>query len=366
MRYGQSVGEEPVFDAFGLRVKNLAAVPHTIAESNAAGRSTYFDIPRGSLAWAGTVMLDWNISARIENIHRRQARFEPLNLASAEIERLRHLVLAIPRDAAILAAFAAAEPETRRTAQAHDVDRYNTRTDVASVYLAQVPHYLLHLLDGGESGGLVMDSVADDLPYEPDPFRAWFMISYATFLKAASLHREQLNSRRERAERFATWLEHELRISPGQEAWIGFKLLAGRGDQPGKAERLLKLGRPRGVADAVWGATWDLMYTRIPLMMNAPPLLGRWPLPISFVTDDAALVDAFDGSSSPFLVTNANGVTLGGGHVDLTFLHEDVQPIVRDYLKREKRRVLTSSPGLTDDSMNRAAGLAQALATHFA
>jgi hypothetical protein len=45
MRYAQSVGEEPVFDAFGLRAKSLAAVPHTIAESNAAGRSTYFDIP---------------------------------------------------------------------------------------------------------------------------------------------------------------------------------------------------------------------------------------------------------------------------------------------------------------------------------
>lgn len=355
MRNGPRVGEEPVFDAFGRLVKKFAKVPHTPAESRAAGRSTYFDIPRGGLAWAGTVMLDWNISARIENIHRRQARFEPLNLTSVEIERLRHLVLTMPRGAAILGAFAAAEPETRRTARAPDVDRYNTRTDVASVYLAQVPDYLLHLLDGGESGGLLMDSVADDFPYEPDPFRAWFMISYATFLKAASLHREHLNSRRERVERFATWLEHELRISPGQEAWIGFKLLAGRGDQPGKAERLLKLGPPQGVADAVWGATWDLMYTRIPRMMNMPLSLETWPLPISFVTDDAALVDAFDGSRSPFLVTNANGVTLGGGHLDLTLLHDDAQPTVRDYLKRERLRVLTRSPGLTDDSMNRAA-----------
>lgn len=365
MRNGPGIGEEPVFDAFGLRATSAPTLPHSTNGSGAAGRSTYFDIPRGGLAWAGTVMLDWNISARIENIHRRQARFEPLNLNSVEIERLRHLVLAVPRGAAILGAFAAAEPETRPTARAHDVDRYNTRTDVASVYLAQVPDYLMHLLDGGESGGLVIDSVADDIPYEPDPFRAWFMISYATFLKAASLHREQLSSRRERVERFAMWLVHELRISPGQEAWIGFKLLAGRADQAGKAERLLKLGRPRGVADALWGATWDLMYTRIPGMMNIPPLRGTWPLPISFVTDDAALVDAFDGSCSPFLVTNANGVTLGGGHVDLTLLHDDAQPVVRDYLRREKLRVLTSSPGLTDESMNRAAELAQSLATNF-
>src|SRR5687767_14611455 len=103
-------------------------------------------------------MLDWNISARIENIHRRQARFEPLNLTSAEVQRLRRLVLAIPEGAAVMGAFAAAEPETRRTPRAHDVDRYNARTDVASVYLAQAPDYLLHLLDGGNSGGLVMDS----------------------------------------------------------------------------------------------------------------------------------------------------------------------------------------------------------------
>lgn len=356
------MGDEPVFDSFGLRMKSPAALPRATPR---AGRSTYFEIPLGGLPWAGTVMLDWNISARIENIHRRQARFEPLNLTSTEIQRLRRLVLAIPRGAAVLGAFAAAEPETRRAPQAHDVSRYNARTDVASVYLAQAPGYLLHLLDGGDSGGLVIDSVADDYPYEPDPFRAWFMISYATFLKAASLHRERLNSRRERVERFATWLEHELRVSPGQEAWIGFKLLAGRGDQPGKAERLLKLGRPRGSADAVWGATWDLMYTRIPAMMTVPPLRGTWPLPILFVTDDAALVDVFDGRSSPFLVTNANGVTLDGGHVDLTLLHDDVQPIVRNYLKREKLRVLTRSPGVTDDAMNRAAALAQSLEPLF-
>lgn len=360
-----SMGDGPVFDSFGLRIKSPAALPRAAPRASGAGRSTYFDIPLGGLPWARTVMLDWNISARIENIHRRQARFEPLNLTSAEVQRLRRLVLSIPEGAAVMGAFAAAEPETRRTPRPHDVDRYNARTDVASVYLAQAPDYLLHLLDGGDSGGLVMDSVADDDPYEPDPFRAWFMISYATFLKAASLHRERLDSRRERVESFATWLEHDLRISPGLEAWIGFKLLAGRGDQPGRAERLLKLGRPHGRADAVWGATWDLMYTRIPAMMAVPPLRGTWPLPISFVTDDAALVDVLDGSNSPFLVTNAKGVTLGGGHVDLTLLHDDVQPTVRAYLKREKLRVLTSSPGLTDDAMNRAARLARSLESLF-
>jgi hypothetical protein len=310
-------------------------------------------------------MLDWNISARIESIHRRQASFQPLNLPPIEIERLRNLVLAMPGDAVILGAFAAAEPETRRMARARDIERYNMRTDLASVYLEQVPDYLLHLLDGGRSGGLVVESPIDVAPYEPDAFRAWFMISYATLLMAAILCREKQSSRRERVQRYATWLERELRLSPGPEAWIGFKLLAGRGNQPGKAARLLKLGRAQGIADSIWGATWDLMYTRISGIMAVPPLRGTWPLPISFVTNDAGLVDALDGSGAPFLVTNANGVTLGGGQVDLTLLHEDVQSVVRDYMRREKPRVLSSSPGPTDVSMNRAVQLARSLELHF-
>ncbi|GMA91939.1 hypothetical protein [Homoserinibacter gongjuensis] len=198
-------------------------------------------------------MLDWNISSRIEHIHRRQARFEPLNLNSAESERLRQLALGMRRGTVVMGAIAAAEAETRRTAGAYNVDRYNARTDVASVYLTQVPDYLLHLLSGGQSGGLVIGSEPDDIPYTPDPFRAWFMISYATLLMAAKLYRDQSIARRERVERFASWLQSDLQLSPSHEAWVGFKLLAGRGDQPGKAARLLKLGRSRGLADALWG-----------------------------------------------------------------------------------------------------------------
>ncbi|WP_284300504.1 hypothetical protein [Homoserinibacter gongjuensis] len=92
---------------------------------------------------------------------------------------------------------------------------------------------------------------------------------------------------------------------------------------------------------------------------------GIRPLPIAFVTDDAALVDAFDGSDSPFLVSNANGVTFGGVQVDITLLHDDVHSIVRSHLEREKLRVLTDSTGLTDASINRASRLAADLALHF-
>jgi len=257
-------------------------------------------------------MLDWNISARIANIHRRQQRFEPLNLASVEVERLRSLVAAIPEGGEILGAFGAAEPETRRTLRVADVERYNQRTDIASVYLSQVPEYLLHLLSGGESGGLILESAPDEVPFASDALRAWFMVSYAALLKAVTLHREQANSRSDRVDRYRFWLERELKVLAGREAWIGFKLLGVKGDQVGKAERLLKIGGKSDPRDAVWGATWDLMYTRIPSMMAAPPFIGNWRLPIAFVTDDTALVDALGGSRDPFVTNNAHGVVIAG------------------------------------------------------
>jgi hypothetical protein len=307
-------------------------------------------------------MLDWNISARIANIHRRQARFEPLNLGSVEIERLRNLVTALKPGVEILSAFGAAEPETRRISQAADVDRYNERTDIASVYLSQLPYYLLHLLEGGESEGLILDSGPDEVPYDPEAFRAWFMVSYAALLKAVAIHREEDSSRLDRVDRYRFWLQHELKVMAGREAWVGFKLLGGKADQPGKSERLLKLGGGKGdVRDAVWGATWDLMYTRIPGMMVAPPFRGNWRLPITFVTDDTALIDVLAGTNSPFVTNNAHGVVIGGEEADLSLLHDDVQPVVRAYLHREKVRVLTQSRGLTESTLKRAARLARSL-----
>jgi hypothetical protein len=147
-------------------------------------RDSYLALPTSGLATAGTVMLDWNISARIANIHQRQAKFEKLNLNAAEMIRLRNLVATIPPEAEILGAFGAAEPETRRTRGVANIDRYNERTDIASVYLSQVPGYLLHLLDGGQSDGLLIESEPDDAPYQPDALRSWFMVSYAALLKA--------------------------------------------------------------------------------------------------------------------------------------------------------------------------------------
>jgi hypothetical protein len=322
-------------------------------------REKYFEMPPGLLTTAGTVMLDWNISARIANIHRRQAKFEQLNLSAIEMGRLRNLVSAIPPEAEILGAFGAAEPETRRTTGLPDVDRYNQRTDIASVYLSKVPDYLLHLLAGGVSGGLTIESEPDDVPYEPKMLRSWFMVSYAALLKAVAIDRENGLSRVERVDRFRFWLEHELRVSASREAWIGFLLLAGVGDYADRARRLLKAGGSGDIRDSVWGATWDLMYTRIPAVMAQPAFRGEWKLPIVMVTDDSGLVDALTGIRTVYIVENAHSVGFSGDEVDVSALHDDVRLIVRSYMSRERERMMHHSRGMTRAVLKRAAYLAR-------
>ena len=324
-------------------------------------RRAYLELPAGSLATAGTVMLDWNISARIANIHKRQLSFQQLNASAIEMDRLRSLVSAIPPGAEILSAFGAAEPETRRMQAVSDIDRYNQRTDIASVYLSQAPEYLLHLLDGGESGGLVIDSPPDDAPLKPDVLRSWFMVSYAVLLKAVALEHEKGLSYVERVDQFRFWLEYELRVSASREAWIGFLLLAGVGDQADRARRILKVGKNVDICDSVWGATWDLMYTRIPTVLAQPAFRGTWRLPIAFVTDDTGLVDALASTRTVFTVENAHGIAFSGDEVDVTVLHEDVRPLVRSHIARQRERVLLHSQGMTTSILRRATYLARGL-----
>ena len=96
------------------------------------------------------------------------------------------------------------------------------------------------------------------------------------------------------------WLEHELEASPGREAWIGFKLLGGKGDVPAKAARLLKVASSKDITNSAWGPTWDLMYIRMPELMTLPPYRGQWPLPLAFVTDNSALVETLGGRIASF------------------------------------------------------------------
>lgn len=298
-------------------------------------RATYWETPYQGVTAARTIVLDWNISKQLSSIHRWQERFEPMRLSAPEMTRLRSLVSSLPDRVEILGALAAAEPETRSSARSADIARYNLRNDVAAVSLSRFPDYLLHLLDGGTSDGLVLQPVLDDEPFSPHPLREWFMAPYAALLMAVVICRKPDRSRADRVDDNRFWLEHELKVSPGHEAWIGFKLLGGKGDVPTKAARLLKLASSKDIANSVWGAPWDLMYTRMPDLMALPSHRGQWPLLLAFVTDDSALVEALGGRIASLALINDRGVALNGNQLDLELLHDDAVALVRSYMRRE-------------------------------
>lgn len=316
-------------------------------------------MPANGLSSARSVLLDWNISARIENIHKRQLAGTPLNLGAAEITRLRNLALSIPSGASVIGIFSAAEPETRRLAREPDQQRYNARADAASFYLTEGRDYLLHLLDGGESGGLVIESEDIAVDAWVTWLRSWFMVPYAALLQSVVIHNEALATPEERIDRYRFWLEHELRVSAGKEAWIGFCLLAGERDHPDRVRRFLKLNGSADICESVWGATWDLMYSRLPAVLSQRLFRSHVDLPAVFMTDDEALVDVLDHLSPTLGVENARGVEFTGGQVPIEDLDERVHPMVRAYMYRQRQRVLLRSEGITPKVMRRAEYLAR-------
>lgn len=322
-------------------------------------RKEFFQLPPKGLESAKSVLIDWNISARIAGVHKRQLEGRPLNLHAVEMARLRNLVKSIPVEAQVISVFSAAEPEARRLESIADPERYNLRVDASSFYLTEGREYLLHLLDGGETGGLVIESEILPVDVWVAWLRSWFMVSYAALLQAVVIHREALATPSERVDRYRFWLEHELRVSPSREAWIGFCLLAGVGDYSGRARRFLKLDGAADICDSVWGATWDLMYSRLPAMFSQSSFRQYVDLPAVFVTDDEALVQVLEHLSPAFGVENAMGVEITGESVLIEGLDRRVHEAVRAYMDRERRRVLMRSEGITADVKSRASYLAR-------
>jgi hypothetical protein len=322
-------------------------------------REVFFELPANGLGSANSVLIDWNISSRIAALHKRQLESSPLNLSAVAMTRLRNLALSIPAEAQVISIFSAAEPEIRRLESIADPARYNTRADAASFYLTEGREYLIHLLDGGETGGLVIESEIMPVDGWVAWLRSWFTVSYAALLQAVVIHNEAIADPEERVDRFRFWLEHELKVSASREAWIGLCLLAGVGETPGRVRRFLKLDGSGDIRDSVWGATWDLMYSRLPGMFALPAFRQYADPPAVFVTDDEALVQVLEHLSPAFGVENAVGLQITGGAIPIDLLDPRVHQTVRAYMDREKRRVLMRSEGMTPAVRSRAKYLAR-------
>jgi hypothetical protein len=317
-------------------------------------RESYFQVPADSLTSAQSVLLDWNISARIEHLHRRQASAEPLNTSTPEMIRLRNLADSIPERAVLITGLGAAEPEVRRLPRGEDLDRHTSRADAASFYLSEGRSYLRSLLDGGASGGVSIKPAPDaPPPVSLDPLRRIIAVPYAALLKAVQIDLLSVGSAEQKVDEFRFFLEHVLKASPSREGWVGFLLLGGTPENRQRARRLLKLDSKGDVLEKVWGAAWDLMYTRMPIMVQLPVFHGRVQLPLTFVTDDSALLDAIDGLTGSVQFRNDRGIDLAGDEVDIDAVLPSVAATLRSYMARDGKRVALRSRGLTNSVMSR-------------
>lgn len=292
----------------------------------------------------------------MERFHKQQLRGDPIDGTSIEAIRLRNLALSIPVGAELISAVSASEPETRRRQTVGDSARYDSRADLASFYLTEGREYLLALLDGQPSGGLVIQS--NDSGRRDDTFevmREWLQVSYAALLKAVEIDRTSMSPPADKVDTLRFWLEHQLGVSPSREAWLGFLLLAGPPRERQMVRRLLKLDSRADILDSIWGAAWDLMYTRLPSLYEQSMFRKHARLPVTFVTDDSALIDAVASIVPTLGVVNAHGVEFTGDEIDTSAMSEEVLQVLRPYMAREGERILMRSEGMTTQVLRRAA-----------
>lgn len=331
-------------------------------------RESYLEWPPGSLTDAKSVLIDWNISARLEAIHRQQTTDATVKLPAADRVRLLNLANSMREDAVLITGLSAAESEVRRAPSNPDLIRYESRADLAAFYLSSGRDYLHHLLVGGESGGLQIESIGgSDSTFEALGLHRWVVVPYSALLKAVEIDILMSADPLEKLDRYRFFLERELQVSPSREGWVGFLLLAGRPQSKARARRLLKLDSSSGdLRDRVWGAAWDLLYTRMPSMVESSVFRGRVQLPLTFVTDDAALVDVLRGVTPVATVRNLIGTELTGDQLDFSELLPEAAELLLRYMGREARRINASSRGLTSRRIRRAMSISRQIEARLA
>jgi hypothetical protein len=331
-----------------------------------SARETFHEYPTSSLAHARTVMLDWNVSARLEAIHKAQLADEAISIGAEQGLRLRHLVEAIPSDAKLVTAVGAAEPELRPAATLMNVEKFNRRANIPAFYLDSWGDYLLHLLDGGKSELRELPPVTNEATDEAKGLHPWLVTAYAALLKAADIKRRSNGSAPERAEEYRFWLEHEFKGAPSREAWLGFVLLGGSPSHAQGVSHFLKLTRGGGSRPAdIWGAAWDLSYTRLVGMVDHGQLKGSVAAPLCFVSDDNHLAEVMKSVSSVGAMAGVARSPFVADALDGTLLAPEVFDIFAAYAQRESKRVVERSKGLTRTLMNRAAYEALQLERHW-
>ena len=239
-----------------------------------------------------TFYLDWNIATKINSLWNGN-KFEGDPTTRA---RLLDLADRFSDKCRVVGGFSAAEPETRPDGQSVNIERLYSRTANIIAMLEQGSSLFPKFLDG------VIDPKDVIHPYngpkESDPLYGlddmFIRPCYVVLMKAVIL-RAQENDVATRIRDYEFWLNHELKYRPSREIWLGMLLLAGNSNGLRLVSDILKLGKKRTPKERVrdvWGATWDIFYTRITDASADPSILPGHKRPFVFVTDDQRLYEA--------------------------------------------------------------------------
>lgn len=292
-------------------------------------RSEFLYYPKENADTAKTFLLDWNVASRLVSLHGGQRFTE----SSTTQERIRDLGRRFPSGGAAITGFAAAEPEVRPTPVGQDSERMVNRARIAVDMLEQGHDSFADFLDGSvDPSSIVGIDTEPAAPGRADEFGEIFVRpTYAILLKALALKLGGGASER-MVDEYRFWLRAELEYRPTREVWLGMLLLAGSSKGRALVENMLKLGKavsPEQRFKDLWGAAWDITYTRLVAFSADRSMWPELPRPFVFVTDDAKLYEAFEDVALVGMTRTASGVPAGLDHLPFEgFVDESLQDVV--------------------------------------
>lgn len=292
-----------------------------------------------------TYILDWNIATRFEGLHKGQ-----LFSGSPEIQaRLLDLADRIQPENTVLIGYAASEPEARPTGDANDLHRQNYRMDVAQTFVRLGSSTLQQIFDGSKDPTVIQISPHTEDPINPNQHAEQFLTTgYCLLLKATSLWLEGMRGL-EGFRELAFFQKHELRFMPSREFLLGCGIFAGTRAHEQNCLTVLKLNKLRSgsaTVSNIWGAAWDLHYSRlIDFGKGNNPILQIQP-PAVFVTEDNRLADVLAATRSVAVGTMPDGQDVGYDGIHEEFFQPSQWVEVKAHLTTENERI-GSGKGIT-------------------
>jgi len=278
-------------------------------------RKTFLFYPETAATTARSFCLDWNVAARLCSLYEGQTF-----IGSPEMrDRLLDLAARMTDQSAVIAGFAATEPEARPDMPATVVSRMTERAVVATAMLEQGHAQLSDFLDGtlDPKQVILVDRAPGGVGRVDDLSEIWVQPGYVILLKALTLAasgKDPLAS----IDEFRFWLNFDFRYRPSREVWLGMLLIGGNGKGKALVENLLKTQRARTRAERIrdlWGASWDVFYTRLVGMTG--DVLPEFPRPVVFVSDDEKLIEAVHEVELAGVSESRGGNPLGHDYVPI-------------------------------------------------